>query len=406
MTSTQRDISIPDDWDRSGLPGWAYHSEAFLKLEIDGMFRDHWQIACHVSDVAEPGSYIAFEAFGERALVMRGRDGVVRAFHNICRHRGSRVVAGDRGRCRNAIVCPFHGWVYNLDGTLRGAARPKSFPDLDREEFGLTQIETEIWMGFVFIRFREGPQPPVRELMAPFEREVAPYGIADMVPVSEIWTQSSPVNWKSVRDVDNEGYHVAMAHPALEDLYGPTYRDEPFVDGVCRSYATYENREGRRWSVRNYLGLAPDAEHLPQEQRKAWIFYTLFPNSVIAMTPELTQFYQEFPLSTGETLLRGGIYRYRDESREAAAARYLAMRIDRETMEEDVRLTVWSNESMSSPSFEGFLLSDLEYGVRTHHDHLRVLFPVLEHDEAPPEEKMAAFNDVLLGRASGSMTRF
>ena len=87
--------------------------------------------------------------------------------------------------------------------------------------------------------------------------------------------------------------------------------------------------------------------------------------------PESVQFYQEFPLSTGETLLRGAIYRYRDESREQAAARYLSFRIDRETMSEDVQLSVWSNESMLSEAFEGFYLSDLEYGVRTHHDHLR-----------------------------------
>ena len=92
--------------------------------------------------------------------------------------------------------------------------------------------------------------------------------------------------------------------------------------------------------------------------------------------PECVQFYQEFPLSTGETLLRGAIYRYRDESREQAAARYLAFRIDRDTMAEDVQLSVWSNESMLSEAFEGFYLSDLEYGVRTHHDHLRKLIPV------------------------------
>ena len=139
---------------------------------------------------------------------------------------------------------------------------------------------------------------------------------------------------------------------------------------------------------------------MPTEQRKAWIFYTLFPNTVIAMTPELTQFYQEFPLSTGETLLRGAIYKYRGEDREQAAARYLAMRIDRETMEEDVQLTVWSNEAMRSPSFAGFFLSDLEYGVRTHHDHLRNLFPVLNSEEPPAEDAIAETNARLLENAS------
>ncbi|MET0940753.1 MAG: aromatic ring-hydroxylating dioxygenase subunit alpha [Mesorhizobium sp.] len=396
MTRHILDVTVPADWDRRGLPGWSYHSPAFLELEKEHVFRTHWQIVGHISDVPEPGNYLTMDVVGERALIVRGRDGVVRGFHNICRHRGSRVVASEKGTCKNALVCPFHGWVYNLDGTLRGAARPRSFPELDKTEFGLMPLDLEIWMGLIFIRFRKGPQPSVAKLMQPFEEEFAHYKSADMVPTTGIRTQTSPVNWKSVRDVDNEGYHVAMAHPALQDLYGSTYFDEPFVNGVSRSFATYNPHAGRRWSVKNYVRIAPEAVHLPGELRKAWIYYGMFPNMVLAMTPESVQFYQEFPLSTGETLLRGGIYRYRDENRAQAAARYLAMRIDRDTQAEDVQLTIWSNESMLSKAFAGFYLSDLEYGVRTHHDHLRRLLPVLEVETAPDETDMRLLNDRLL----------
>ena len=392
------DVAIPNDWDRSGLPGWAYHSNALLELEKEHVFRNHWQIVGHVADVPEPGDYLTMDVVGERALVVRGKEGEVRAFHNICRHRGSRVVADNQGNCKNALVCPFHGWVYNLDGTLRGAARPSSFPDLDKSEFGLAPLELEIWNGMIFIRFRKGPQPSVAELMAPVAEELAHYKFADMVPSYGIWSQTTPVNWKSVRDVDNEGYHVAMAHPALQDLYGSTYFDEPFVNGVSRSFATYNPHAGRRWSVRNYVKLAPEAPHLPEHLRKAWVYYGMFPNMVISVMPESVQFYQEFPLSTGQTLLRGAIYKHRDESREQAAARYLSYRIDRETMSEDVQLSVWSNESMLSEAFEGFYLSDLEYGVRTHHDHLRAMLPVLGLELAPDEKDMANLNDALRSR--------
>ncbi len=392
------EVAVPNDWDRRGLPGWSYHSPALLELEKEHVFRNHWQIVGHVSDVPDAGDFLAMDVVGERALVVRGKDGVVRGFLNMCRHRGSRVVADNQGNCKNALVCPFHGWVYNLDGTLRGAARPRSFPDLDKEAFGLQQIETEVWMGFIFIRFRPGPQPAVAELMKSVETEFAHYRSAEMVPSWGIWTQTSPVNWKSVRDVDNEGYHVAMAHPALQDLYGATYFDEPFVNGVSRSFATYNPHAGRRWSVRNYVRIAPRPQWLPEHLREAWLYYGIFPNAVIAITPETVQFYQEFPLSTGETMLRGAIYRYADESREQAAARYLAFRIDRDTMAEDVQLSVWSNESMVSEAFGGFYLSDLEYGVRTHHDHLRARIPVLELETAPEEKDMWALNDALLSR--------
>jgi len=391
-------VAIPNDWDRRGLPGWTYHSPALLELEKEKVFRNHWQIAGHVSDVPNAGDYLAMDVLGERALIVRGKDGVVRGFHNMCRHRGSRVVADDQGNCKNALVCPFHGWVYNLDGTLRGAARPRSFPELDKTEFGLRPLDLEVWMGLIFVRFRPGPQPSVAELMRPHEAEIAHYGIADMVPSYGIWTSVSNVNWKSVRDVDNEGYHVAMAHPALQDLYGATYFDEPFVEGVARSYATYNPHAGRRWSVRNYVKLAPRPAHLPDHLKEAWVYYGIFPNAVISVQPESVQFYQEFPLSTGQTLLRGAIYRYRDESREQAAARYLAFRIDRDTMAEDVQLSEWSNESMLSEAFEGFYLSDLEYGVRTHHDHLRQMVPVIGLENQPDEKDMWNLNDALLSR--------
>ena len=399
MNLHSRDVTVPNDWDRRGLPGWSYHSQALLELEKEYVFRNHWQIVGHVSDMPNAGDYLAIDIVGERALVVRGKDGVVRGFHNLCRHRGSRVVADNKGNCKNALVCPFHGWVYNLDGTLRGAARPRSFPDLDKTEFGLAPLELEIWMGFIFVRFRKGPQPSVAELMQPIESEISHYRIGEMLPAYGVWSQKTPVNWKSVRDVDNEGYHVAMAHPALQDLYGSTYSDEPFKNGVSRSFATYNPHAGRRWSVRNYVRISPEATHLPEHLRKAWIYYGIFPNMVIALTPETAQFYQEFPLSTGETLLRGAIYRYADESRRQAAARYLALRIDRETTAEDVQLSVWSNESMLSDAFEGFYLSDLEYGVRTHHDHLRRMLPVLQLESAPEEKDMWGLNEALRSRS-------
>lgn len=397
MSLSPRDISIPNDWDRRGLPGWTYHSPALLELEKEEVFRTHWQIACHASDVPEPGDYLTLDILGERAIVIRGTDGTIRAYHNICRHRGSRLVTAEKGNCPGALVCPFHGWVYNLDGSLRGPARPRSFPPMDREAFGLAPIECELWMGFVFLRFRPGPQPSVAEQMAPFAEEIAPYGFEDMIPTAGIWTGESPVNWKSVRDVDNEGYHVAMAHPALQDLYGATYYDEPFSQNLSRSFASWNPQAVRRWSVRNYVRIAQQNPALPESHRQAWVYWGLFPNAVLAATPESMQFYQEFPLSVGRTLLRGAIYRYREESRAQRLARYLAMRIDRDTQAEDVQLTIWSNEAMTSKAFAGFYLSDLEYGVRTHHDHLRRALPVMTLDQSPGEDRMAEANNQITG---------
>jgi len=390
-------LPAPANWDRRGLPGWSYHSQALFELERDHLFLTHWQVAGHVNDIPAPGDWFAFDLLGERAVVMRGHDGQVRAFHNLCRHRGARVVDGRRGHCKGSVVCPFHGWVYNLDGTLRGAARPESFGGMDRRDFGLKPVEMEVFHGFVFLRLHPGPQASVAEWLAPYDADFTAYRATGVLPTSGVdWQQDLPVNWKSVRDVDNEGYHVAMAHPALQDLYGRSYRDLTYPGGLSHSIGEFGDAPGRRWSVRQYLKNAPVQDWLPPHLRKAWTYYGVFPNAVFAFTPESIQFYQDLPLTPGKTRLTGRIYRHPHEGRAMRAARYLAFRIDRDTSKEDQQLSIWSNESMRSRAFEDFHLSDLEYGVRRHHDALRDLIPVLNLPAAPPEGEMAARNAELI----------
>ena len=401
MDMRPRDLSIPTGWDRRGLPAWAYANQELLELEKELLFRRSWQLVGHECELPEPGDYVTLDVAGERALVVRGRDRAVRAFHNVCRHRGSRVVGDERGSCRGAIVCPFHGWTYNLDGSLRGAARPQTFPPLDPVAWGLKPIELELWQGFAFVRFKPGDQPPVAELMAPFAEEVAAYRPHEVVPaVDGAWTEEMAVNWKAVRDVDNEGYHVPRAHPGLHDLYGQHYVDEQFVDGVSRAIGSFNEGPAALWSVRHYKRILPEMPSLPPERRRAWVYLGLFPNTVIGLYPDSIMFYQEFPLAIDRTLQRGRVYRYREESRPLRLARYLSGRIDRVTVAEDAQLIVWSNEAVHSSGYDGVILSDLEYGVRSYHDHLRRLMPVLDLDQAPAPGTLVERNRALRARAA------
>lgn len=396
---------LSNEGERRGLPAWTYHNRALMKLEQTELFQTHWQIAGHVNDLPKPGNYITFDVGTERAVIIRGADNVVRAFHNLCRHRGSRVATGERGTCKNALVCPFHGWVYNLDGTLRGPARPESYPPLDKHQFGLRPVELEIWQGLLFVRFKKGPQPPVAELLKPFEAELSQYRIAEMVPSQpgDVWTSEIAVNWKSVRDVDNEGYHVAMAHPALQDLYGSTYRDIHLPGGISLARGSFEAHGGRRWSVRNYLKLAGGPDWLPKDLRTVWSYFGMFPNNVIIATPETIQFYQEFPLDVERAKTRAMSYHRPGEDRRQKLARYLTKRIDRDTYAEDIQLSIWSNESMKSSAFEGFYLSDLEVVVRGHHDRLREVLPVVTLDHPPSDTEMAVVNNAMKQQQEGAI---
>ena len=393
------DTALPKDWDRSGLPGWAYFSQELFELECETLFKTHWQFVCHVNEAADIGAYVTFDVAGERALVIRGHDGILRAFHNLCRHRGSRIVPDVRGVCNKAMVCPYHGWAYNLDGGLRGIANRDTFPPMQAEKWGLKPLEMEIWNGLVFIRFQAGPQPAVAEILARFDDEITPYDLANMVPTdSNSMDDLLPVNWKSVRDVDNEGYHVRQAHPGLHQLYGNGYFDEPYANGTSRSVGTFNEAYGHRWSVRKYREILPEADNLPREQQRQWIYFGMFPNFVLGLYPDSVIYYQEVPQSAEQTVQRGMCYRRRDESREMKAARYLSGRIDRDTADEDQMLMVWSCEATKSSAYDGVIFSDLEYGVKTYHDHLRQLLPVMAQPVPPESGQMALINDALLSK--------
>ena len=391
------DLNIPSEWDRSGLPGWAYFSEELFRLEQELLFRQHWQLVGHVNTLSDAGSYLTLDIANERGLVIKGSDGKIRAFHNLCRHRGSRVVIDEKGKCNKSIVCPYHGWTYGLDGSARGIARKETFPKMDRDRLGLIPLDMEIWYGFIFVKFKESSQPSVKEVMARFDHEIVDYDLEKMIPVPESeWSEIIDVNWKSVRDVDNEGYHVKQAHPGLEELYGQNYNDEPFQNGTSRSVGIFNTKPSKRWSVRNYLKLLPKVDKLSLESQNRWLYAGMFPNLVFGFYPDSVIYYMEIPISATRTIQRGGALRYPNETRDLKIARYLSGRIDRDTAKEDQMLTVWSCEATKSSAYSGIILSDLEYGVKTYHDHLRKIMPVLELQDQPCEGKITEINNDMI----------
>lgn len=398
-TATKARAGDGNDWDRTGLPAWSYFSQEMLDLEKETLFRAHWQVIAHVNDIPNAGDFITCDIVGDRALIVRDADGNINAFHNLCRHRGSRVLGDEAGNCRNSIVCPFHGWVYNLDGTLRKAAQPDSLPDLDPVEWGLKPLECEVWRGFIFVRFMPGPQPSVATLMRRFDKELAQYNLEDLLPDgSGMYSNEVAVNWKCIRDVDNEGYHVPMAHPGLADLFGSNYYDEPFTNGTARSFSTFRPGEGRLWSVQNYKKILPEIDGMDAEHNRAWLYIGVFPNFVFGIYPDSVIFYQEFPVEVGKTIQRGACYRRPDEDRQMRLARYLSGRIDRITSREDEMLTQWTWEAAFSSAFDGVLLSDLEVGVMSYHETMRQTFPVLRQEAKPEAGTLAALNAELLSR--------
>jgi carnitine monooxygenase subunit len=207
------------------LPAWLYTAPEFFELERERLFRRTWQIVCHLGDIPAAGDYQAFDFLDEKVLTLRGGDGTVRSFHNVCRHRASRLADGTSGNCGHRLVCPYHAWSYGLDGRLAAIPRWQGFDGVDTSELGLVPIEQEIWRGFVFVRL-EGDGPSVAQMMSPYAAELDAYAFETLQPRGKVVLRPRPVNWKNVGDNYADGLHIPVAHPGLSRLFAGSYAVE------------------------------------------------------------------------------------------------------------------------------------------------------------------------------------
>ncbi len=381
---------------RRGLPGWTYHSAELHGLELEQIFLRHWMFVAHAAEIPRSGDYACFALGDERAVIVRDGDGEIRAFHNVCRHRASRVVADDRGHCGKAFICPFHGWSYNLDGTLRNVPKAETFPDIDRAELGLKPIDCEIWHGLVFIRFA-GDGPGVAEQFAPAEKEIDLYRIGEMQPYGNTWSFRFDLDWKAVADIDAEGYHVPVGHPELFDLVGSTYTDQTLEGGLARACGDFAGRRHKLERNREYVAALPDDSYLPEDYRTQWIYWGLFPGFVLTLFPDQVEVYQIYPTGPQRSVMAGASYALPDDRPAMQRARELNRKINRDVGNEDVDLVKWAAEGMRSSAFDGVILSDLEINVASYQNRLRKLLPVVRLDEAPAAGTLREVNARLAG---------
>jgi phenylpropionate dioxygenase-like ring-hydroxylating dioxygenase large terminal subunit/AcrR family transcriptional regulator len=376
------------------LPAWAYHSEEFHELERERLFLSSWQIVCHASELPETGDYVAFEFFARRGFVLRGADDEIRAFHNVCAHRAHAVVSGDRGRCARFLTCMYHGWTYHLDGRNRSISAADTFPAFDRSKFGLRPIEVEVFMGFVFVRFRGG-EPTVAERMAPHVAELSHYRLDQMLPLDETWTHEVPIDWKNVVENYVEDYHFPIGHPGLSALMEPQYDRESFPGGTMRLSHRMRAKPLKSWSAERYARVLPVIDHLPENMRRRWTYFGLYPNVFFDIYPEWMDFFQVIPLGAGRTLIRARSYGFPDERREMRAARFLSSRLNARVQAEDEILTGSVQRGLASGAYTQGILSSKEAVLGSFQDWIRERLPVARLPDAPARGTMAERNATL-----------
>lgn len=200
------------------LPSRFYVDPEIHAQEIRKIFQRSWLYAGHVMDLPEVGSYLTLELAGQPILILRSTDGEIRAFFNVCQHRGHILLSG-RGQLKARIVCPYHAWCYSLDGSLFTARMTRAVPDFDKANFSLKPIQLALAAGLIFINLDPKATPEDGDLPQ-FERS-----ILDHLPEMPSYAANHrfdfdiAANWKVVVDNFSEGYHIPVAHPKLATLY-------------------------------------------------------------------------------------------------------------------------------------------------------------------------------------------
>lgn len=364
-----------DYLDRLTLPAWTYCDRDFSEREVARLHLPAWQLVCHISEMPEPGDYVTLNVLGRQAVAIRGEDGTIRAFHNVCRHRGHPVAQGRSGNTGGILRCPYHAWCYDNRGELKGIAASRTFPKLDRNTLGLFPVECEVFLGFVFVRFAPGG-PSVAERYAPYLAELAPYRIEEMQPIAGYWEGVVEADWKNVWDNYLEDYHFPTGHPGLSALMGKDYDREPDyrTRTIRLSHRLRDTVEGS-WATRMYSKVLPPCDHLPEAQRRRWTYFYLFPAVSLETYPDLVDVFHIVPLGPGRSLLRWRAYGLPGADRAMRAAQWLNQRINYAVHDEDNALIEAVQRNLAGGVYERGVLSDKEVNVKALHDWVREAMP-------------------------------
>ncbi len=217
MSSESTDWSAADQEAGYTLPARYFYDEAVFQREKTNIFFKSWHLVGHVNELREPGTFLTHDIFEQSILVVAGRDGTIRAFHNVCQHRGNRLVESRRGKV-SMLTCGYHAWTYSLDGCLRGASHTQSVAGFDKNDHGLKPIQVAVFASFVFINL-DPHAKPIAAMAPGAEAEIRRF-IPDLDRLTLLEEVDVPVaaNWKVIQENSIEGYHFDHSGPAHKQL--------------------------------------------------------------------------------------------------------------------------------------------------------------------------------------------
>lgn len=329
----------------STLPPDAYTSEAFYRREVERIFMKQWNFMGRAEHLRQPGDFAALDFVGVPLIFVRDRQGRLRAFANSCRHRGTQLVEGE-GQCKS-FRCPYHSWVYDLDGTLLGAPEMERTAGFDRADYGLVPVRLEEWGGFVFVNF-DPTSPSLREQLGDLPDLLESYGLDDLV-CTRRKTFDIACNWKLFVENAMEEYHIATVHRVTiqANTAMDTHGAEP---PRGNSAVLYSRHEGSMALLKGDVGF-PFIDSLRGKPAAGTYFVLLYPSTMLGLTKDCVWYLELRPRGPGlTTLIHGACFPRATVARpdfDQVVTRYYR-RWDT-TAAEDIRASEWQHKGLDSP---------------------------------------------------------
>lgn len=284
------------------LPAAVYTAAEILATEQAGLFGRTWLCVGREADIPATGDYFTQEIAGDSVIVIRGADGLVRAFFNVCRHRGSRLIDQAAGQGLSRILCPYHAWGYRLDGSLAqvpGGPAPHADGADAREPTGLIPVSLETHQGFIFLNL-QSPAAPLAEQLADLP-DLARFRLPDL---RSGWRRVYEVeaNWKLICENYSECYHCPGAHPQLarlSDLISRSHR--PMETGQCFNGGPMQLRDGIETMSLSGRRSVPLIPGLSADDHRYVYYYVIYPNLLLSPHPDYVLTHTAWPLAPHRT---------------------------------------------------------------------------------------------------------
>lgn len=280
------------------LPREYFASDEVFRTERERIFYRSWLLVGHVCALDKPGAYFLFELDHESVIVLRDGAGDVRAFHNHCRHRGSRLCREASGTFGATIQCPYHAWTYGLDGALRAVPTMVDVAGFKTSDYPLHAVALEIWQGFVFINIARQPQPFADALPALVGKFA--HRKADELKSAHRKVYEVDANWKLIFHNFSECYHCPTVHPQLNKLTPFRNSENDLDEGPVLGGPMWMTNPEGSMTIGGARCAAPFAA-LSAEERARVYYYTVFPSAFVSFHPDYVMLHRALPLSREHT---------------------------------------------------------------------------------------------------------